>query len=119
MGRCGFGKAKIPPTPAPSTQHAPNAPEPQLLTKADLVAATAPPDLAALLLMAPDESATKKANDLLVENMKWAMDQDNTEKAWLGQFFEQQPPVLSRERQAVAKKTLSWYQNEFGKSYLS
>ena len=74
--------------------------------------------VADLMSIVPDDSVSQTANDLLVENMKWAMAQDSDESKWLSKYFGEQPPVLSPSQQAVASKSLSWYQGHFAKSYL-
>ena len=87
------------------------------LTASDILAADGL-SLPELMSIVPDDSVSTQANNLLVENMKWAMGQNSTEKGWLEMFFGENPPVLSPAQQQVAQKSTNWYQQTFSKSYL-
>jgi hypothetical protein len=73
--------------------------------------------IAELMSIVPDSSVSDTANNMLLENMKWAMGQDSTEKGWLEMFTGEEPPVLSPDRQNVAAKSTTWYQQQFAKAY--
>lgn len=75
--------------------------------------------LGELITLVPDETVTQLANTMLVENMKWAVGQNETEKDWLRTFFGQQPPTLSPAQQAIAGQGADWYQQKFAVAYLT
>jgi len=92
---------------------------PMALTEDDLVAADdASLSIAELMSIVPDSSVSNMANSILMENMKWAMGQDSTETAWLAMVFGETPPVIRQSQQDLVKKSLSWYQGDFAKSYI-
>jgi len=74
--------------------------------------------IAELMSLVPDSSVADVANDMLQENMKWALGESSTEKEWLNEFFGENQPALSPDRQELVKKSMSWYQEDFAKSYL-
>jgi hypothetical protein len=92
---------------------------PLALTENDLVpAADSSLSIAELMSIIPDSSVSEMANTILLENMKWAMGQDSTETDWLSMVFGEKPPVIPQSQQDLVKKSLSWYQGDFAKSYL-
>jgi len=94
------------------------APAPIELTAADLQ--TSPSDLrkSELITIVPDSSVTNEANAMLVENMKWAFSQSGDESGWVAEFFGEEPPALPTDRMELVKRSLSWYQDNFGKAYV-
>jgi hypothetical protein len=83
------------------------------------MAGAAAPSLAELLSLVPDQSVSDSTNALLVENMKWAISRSDAEKAWLTDFFVEQPPVLPASRTDLIEKDLGWYQQQLSLGYLS
>ncbi|MEM7181976.1 MAG: hypothetical protein AAF518_13750 [Spirochaetota bacterium] len=75
--------------------------------------------IAELMTIVPDSSVSDQANDMLTENMKWAIAQDSTEKKWLSDFMGETAPVLSQARQDLIKRDMDFYQQKFSKSYFS
>ncbi|MEM7181977.1 MAG: hypothetical protein AAF518_13755 [Spirochaetota bacterium] len=75
--------------------------------------------VAELLTLIPDSDVMKLSNSMLVENMKWAIGQDEKEKQWLPDLFAQTVPVLSTKRSDLISQDLDWYQQKFSKAYLS
>lgn len=51
--------------------------------------------------------------DMLVQNMKWAMN-----PTWLTEFFAETQPVLDQTRIELINKNLDFYQNKFAAAYL-
>ncbi len=92
-------------------------PAPITLTHADLLDSGSL-SKAELMGIVPDSHVQEEANAMLVENMKWAMAQDSTEKDWLAQYLGENAPPLSAAEQQLVKKSLGWYQGHFAKSYL-
>jgi hypothetical protein len=88
------------------------------LTEADLLPADDVLSLTELMTLIPDDGATQMSQDMLVENMKWAMGQDSTETGWLAMVFGEVPPQLTPGRQQLVTQSLSWYQQSFAKAYL-
>ena len=88
------------------------------IREAELVSDTAL-TLGELVTLVPDETVTQLANTMLVENVKWAIGQSDTEKDWLPTFFAQQQPTLSPAQQAIAGQGTDWYQQKFAIAYLT
>ena len=93
------------------------APAPGALSPADVVQDSSL-QISELMTIVPDSSVSDEANAMIVENMKWAMSQSSDESGWLSEFFGEQPPVLSPDRQTLVNQSLPWYQGDFAKSYL-
>lgn len=91
---------------------------PVLLSENDLIQNDNNLSVAELMSIVPDDSVSSTANDLLMENMKWAMGLNSTEKDWLSMFFGENPPVIPPGRQTLVNKSLNWYQQDFAKAYL-
>jgi hypothetical protein len=86
---------------------------------ADITAVEGELSVRELMTILPDEQVNQDANEILIRNMKWAMGQDSNEKDWLSQFFGQTPPRLDPDEINIAKKSLTWYQNDFAKAYMT
>lgn len=86
-------------TPAPRKQAA------QVVTGTPL-------DIKELITISP-EGVQEMSFRMLIENMKWAMD-DN----WLKNFFGETKPVLTKERTDLINKNLDFYQQKFAPAYL-
>jgi len=105
--------------PALPAAHARRAPG----TDADAAAAGAgevlPLSVGELMTLVPDKAVSQLTNEMLVENMKWAIAQSSSEAPWLGEFFGEQPPVLRPSQEAIARQGLDWYQKDFAIAYLT
>ena len=108
----------IPAAPAPTPAARMLAAPAPVVSAADLVSDTSL-SVAELITIVPDSSVSDQANQMIVKNMKWAFSQSTSESGWLSGFFGEQPPVLNADQQALVSKSMSWYQNDFGKAYLS
>lgn len=93
-------------------------PEPLTLTEADVLPADDDLSLTELMTLIPDDGITQMSQDMLVENMKWAMGQDSTETGWLSMVFGEVPPQITPDRQQLVTQSLTWYQQSFSKAYL-
>ena len=92
---------------------------PALLTTADLLqdSSLSVEELAGLVpgTGTSQTDVNAMASNLLVENMKWAISQRADEQGWLTTFYGENPPVLPQAQQALANKSLSWYQDTYAK----
>jgi hypothetical protein len=86
---------------------------------ADGAGAGPPLSVGELMTLVPDEAVSQLTNEMLVENMKWAIAQSSSESPWLGEFFGEQPPVLQPSQKAIARQGLDWYQKDFAIAYLT
>jgi hypothetical protein len=97
--------------------------KPTLLTTADILEDTSlnADTLATLMVISQDDkqNVQNMAQNLLVENMKWAISQNSDEVGWLTTFYGENPPVLSDNRKALINQSLSWYQTSYAKAQLS
>jgi hypothetical protein len=59
------------------------------------------------------EGVQERLFDMLIENMKWAMDPD-----WRENFFGEQRPIISPDREDLINRDLSFYKDKFSKAYL-
>jgi hypothetical protein len=57
--------------------------------------------------------ADKIANDMIVQNLQWAIPDD-----WRDNFFGVAKPTLSADRIALIDKSLDFYQKQFGPAYV-
>src|SRR5581483_11251068 len=78
---------------------------------AQLVTGT-PLDIKELITISP-EGVQEMSFRMLIENMKWAMD-DN----WLKNFFGETKPVLTKDRTDLINKNLNFYQQKLAPTYL-
>lgn len=84
----------------------------ELLTDVD-----EPLSLPDLILSAPaDADVRKLADEMLIENMKWAIGAN--QKEWLSNFFGENQPLLPEERINEIKDSLDFYTNQFAVGYL-
>lgn len=65
-----------------------------------------------------EDNITSLSNEMLVENMKWAIAQDPTKAGWLTLFYTENPPALDDNRKALINRSLDWYQNHYAKAQL-
>ncbi|QPF83534.1 hypothetical protein IC762_28090 [Bradyrhizobium genosp. L] len=85
-----------------------------------LTAAVGALTIADLMTILPDDTVTDYARAALLRNMKWAMGQDDTQRDWLDKFLGQIPPTIeSTEATDLIRSSLSWYQSDFAKAYLT
>ena len=90
------------------------------ITPADLIEPVGELSIAELMTILPSDTVDQDANDMLMRNMKWAMAQDDTERDWLGTFLGETAPSVDEPGEIdLIKKSLSWYQNDFAKAYLT
>lgn len=102
---------------APALPH----PERKAVAAPQLLATdNAPLTINELMTLLPDDQVNEDANSMLMRNMKWAMGQDDTQRKWLAQFFNEIPPAISDPNQVkLVQQSLSWYQQQFAKAYLT
>jgi len=90
------------------------------ISHADLIEPAGDLTIADLMTILPSDTVDQDANDMLMRNMKWAMAQDSTEKDWLGTFLGETAPSVDEPGEiSLIQKSLSWYQNDFAKAYLT
>lgn len=71
-----------------------------------------------LLTFYPDKDALNTlSNNMLIENMKWAI-AEKPNNSWLPVFFGERQPVLDEERKAAVRKDLAFYQSKLSYAYL-